>query len=129
MDIVKNNMFSQIYEVDCFQKEFKEMSDEKFVFEPPYPRYQKWLIGKLRVLEEFKEEAIKLRDFEYLEGTSPKLYSIRYPKSKLNPRVIYAYLDEGEILLLTAFKEKNSSDYDRHIKLAQRRIKVLEREG
>ena len=50
MDIVKNNMCSQISEVDCFQKEFKEMSDEKFVFEPPYPRYQKWLIGKLRVL-------------------------------------------------------------------------------
>ncbi len=129
MDIVKNNIFSQIYEVDCFQKEFLEMSDEKYALTPPYPRYQKWLIGKLCVLEELREEAVRLRDFEVLEGTSPKLYSIRYPKSKQNLRVIYTYLEDGEILLLTAFKEKSSSDYDRHIRLAKRRIKALERES
>lgn len=128
MKIVKNTMFSHIYEVDCFQKEFVEMFHEKFVLKPPYPRYQKWLIRKLNVLEELQEGALKLRDFECLEGTTPKLYSMRYPKSKLNSRVIYTYLDEGEILLLTAFKEKSSRDYNRHIKLAQRRISALERE-
>lgn len=128
MEILKNSMFSQIYEVDCFQKEFVEMTKERLAVQPPFPRYQKWLIGKLYVLDELKEDAIKLRDFEYLEGTMPKLYAIRYPKSKLNPRVIYACLDEGEILLLTVFKEKNSSDYNRHIKLAQRRMKELQRE-
>lgn len=83
LEILKNGMFSKVYEMDCFQKEFKNIK--------------------------------------------PNLYSIRYPKSKLNPRVLYIYLDEGEVLLLAAFKEKSKSDYARNIKLALNRLKILER--
>lgn len=126
MDIVQNDMFSNVYEVDCFRKEFLSMTKEKFSVTPPFPRYQKWLIVSLEKLEEYGEEAIKLNNFEQLTNINPKLYSIRYPKSKLNPRVLYIYLDEGGILLLAAFKEKSKKDYTRNIELAQKRLKMLD---
>lgn len=71
-------MFSKIYEVDCFQNEFKEMTKERLAITPPYPRYQKWLIA-------------------------------------------------SQIILLAAFKEKNKSDYYRNIRVAQNRLKLLEK--
>lgn len=126
MEIVKNAMFSKVYEVDCFKKEFKEMTKEKFSISPPFQRYQKWLIGSLTILEEQGLEVLKLKNFEQLENVKPNIYSIRYPNSKINPRVLYVYLKEGEILLLAAFKEKNKSDYNRNIKMAQQRLKLLE---
>lgn len=125
MDIVQNLMFSSVYEVDCFQKEFRSMTNEKLSFNPPFPRYQKWLVRSLAVLEEYGVEAVRLQNFEQLENVTPKLFSIRYPKSKLNPRVLYTYLEDGEILLLAAFKEKSKKDYDRNVKLALSRLKML----
>lgn len=126
MDIVQNSMFSNVYEVDCFQKEFRSMTKEKLSIDPPFPRYQKWLIGSLKVLEEYGEEAVRLKNFEQLENVTPKLFSIRYPNSVLNPRVLYTYLEDGEILLLAAFKEKSKKDYNRNIKLALNRLRMLD---
>lgn len=127
MEILKNGMFSKVYEVDCFQKEFKDMTKEKISLASPFPRYQKWLIASLTVLEEMGIDALKLENCELLKNIKPNLYSIRYPKSKLNPRVLYIYLDEGEVLLLAVFKEKSKGDYARNIKLALNRLKILER--
>jgi len=126
LEIVKNALFTNVYEVDCFQKEFQDLTKEKLTIKPPFPRYQKWLIGSLAILEEQGMEAIKLKNFEQLENTKPKLYSIRYSHSKLNSRVIYVFTDEGEILLLVSFKEKRKSDYNRNIELAHKRLKLLE---
>lgn len=126
MNIVRNAMFSKVYEVDCFQKEFHSMTKEKFSFTPPFPRYQKWLIRSLEILEEYGEEAIRLQNFEQLENVTPKLFSIRYSNSKLNPRVLYIYLEEGKILLLAAFKEKSKKDYTRNVKLALNRLRILD---
>lgn len=119
-------MFSKVYEVDCFQKEFKNVTKEKIVESPPYPRYQKWLIGALAILEESGRKALVLEKFEQLENVTPDLFSIRYPKSKLNIRVIYVYLEDDDILLLDVFRETSKSDYARHIKLAKNRLKALE---
>ena len=119
-------MFSKIYEVECFQKEFNKMTKEKLAIKPPYPRYQKWLISSLTILEEHGKNAINLENFEQLENVKPNIYSIRYPKSKLNPRVLYVYLDEGNILLLTAFKEERKSDYTRNVKMVKKRLKSLD---
>lgn len=102
------------------------MTKEKLSIDPPFPRYQKWLIGSLKVLEEYGEEAVRLKNFEQLENVTPKLFSIRYPNSVLNPRVLYTYLEDGEILLLAAFKEKSKKDYNRNIKLALNRLRVLD---
>lgn len=125
LKIRKNIMFQNVYELDCFEDEFRQMTKEKLTLNPPFPRYQQWLIRSLTVLEELQKDAIKLAGFEQLTTVDPKIYSIRYPHAPLNPRVLYAYMDEGNIILLAAFKEKNKSDYTRNIKVAQNRLKHI----
>lgn len=88
----------------------------------------KWLIVKLSILEKYGMKALQLEGFESLSGTDPKLYSIRYPHSKLNPRVIYVYANGTDIILLSAFKEgskKGNSEYESAIKLTYDRLKYL----
>ncbi len=76
------------------------------------------------MLEQEKERAIDLPQFEKLTGVD-RLYSIRHPESKKNVRIIYI-IEEGAVILLTAFLEKNTGDYQRAIKTALQRIKWLD---
>ena len=122
MELIKTEGFKNIYEVEQFQKEFKKIAKNN-------KRYYKWLFLKLSALEKLGMKALNLENFEPLQHTNPKLYSIRYPHSPLNPRVIYIYANGNEIHLLTAFKEsskKSNSDYNFAIKLAQERLKYIE---
>ena len=65
--------------------------------------------------------------FEKIEDN---IYSIRYPKSRHNPRVIYSFfIEHGIIVLLTAFLEKNSSDYEFAKKRAKNRIQAIKGES
>lgn len=126
MEIRKIKSFSKIYEVDVFQKEFLQAVGEHPANREPFPRYQKWLIAKLRVLEERGASAISLRDFECVtKGKEPKIYSIRYPRSQKNPRVLYVFIEGDLILLLGAFLEKDRSDYSKNIEKAEKRLKIL----
>ena len=122
LELLKTEGFNNIYEVEPFKKEFQKIAKRD-------NRDYNWLIAKLRMLEKKGMDALKLESFEPLPNTNPKLYSIRYPHSPLNPRVIYVYINGNEIYLLTAFKEsskKTNSDYDSAIKVAQDRLKYLE---
>ncbi len=92
---------------------------------PPWKRYQKKLIEDLAVLELEKEKAVDLPQFEKLAGND-RLYCIRHPESKKNVRVIYV-IEEGAIILLTAFLEKNRGDYKRAVNTALERLKWLDR--
>ena len=127
MNVYKLDKFEHIYAVDCFEKEFSKMTSERLVDEPPYPRFQKWLISKLNVLDKMGKNAIALEGFEDLGSYDPKLFSIRFPHSKLNPRVIYACFMDPEIILLTAFKEENAKgDYLKAMRKASKRYKTLD---
>ena len=127
MNVYKLDKFEHIYAVDCFEKEFSKMTSERLVDEPPYPRFQKWLISKLNVLDKMGKNAIALEGFEVLGSYDPKLFSIRFPHSKLNPRVIYACFMDTEIILLTAFKEENAKgDYLKAMRKASKRYKTLD---
>ena len=106
------------------KKEFQSAVNEQWKTKPPWKRYQKKLIADLVVLSQEKERAVDLANFEKLRDTD-RLYSIRHPKSKKNIRVIYT-VDEGAIILLVAFLEKNDGDYKRAINVAERRLKLLE---
>lgn len=122
LELIRTEGFKNIYEVEQFQKEFKKIAKND-------KRYYDWLLVKLAMLEEKGMEALKLESFEPLPHTNPKLYSIRYPHSPLNPRAIYVYANGNEIYLLTAFKEsskKSNSDYDSAIKTAHDRLKYIE---
>lgn len=121
---MKNERFKHIYEVDVFQKEFKKITGET----KNDQRYHKWLYRQLKRLEDLGMKALMLDGFEPLSNTDPRLYSIRYNKSPLNPRVIYIYANGNEIYLLAAFKEsskKSNSDYNRAIEIAHERLKYL----
>lgn len=113
-----------IFAVSNLKKEFQSAVNEQWKTKPPWKRYQKKLIADLVVLSQEKERAVDLANFEKLRDTD-RLYSIRHPKSKKNIRVIYT-VNEGAIILLVAFLEKNDGDYKRAINVAERRLKLLE---
>ncbi|MBQ7809698.1 MAG: type II toxin-antitoxin system RelE/ParE family toxin [Clostridia bacterium] len=121
MNIERVDGYEKICQVECFEKEFKKTTSEK----NNNCRYHKWLRTQLYVLEAQGKEALKLEGFEHLNNTNPNLYSIRYPRSKKNPRVIYIYVDDNMVYLLHAFRETKKSDYDMAIKTAQKRAKLF----
>lgn len=116
------NGINNTYAISNVKKEFIRAVDEPW--KEPWKRYLKKLIEDLAVLEQEKERAIDLPQFEKLTGVD-RLCSIRHPESKKNVRVIYV-IEEGTIILLTAFLEKNAGDYQRAIETAKKRLKWLE---
>ncbi|HCT17392.1 MAG TPA: hypothetical protein DIW36_08480 [Ruminococcaceae bacterium] len=121
MELVKVEGFEHIYQIDRFEKEFTDIADGDI-------RYKKWLIRSLEMLESMGMAALKLENFEMVSKDDPKIYSIRYPHSKLNPRVLYIYVDRDGACLLTAFKESSknrSSDYEHAINRARGRLKYV----
>ena len=125
MDLVKLEIYgiNNVYEISAVEKEFKKAVNEKWRDKPPWKRYQRKLIENLAVLEQEKERAIELPQFEKLVGTQ-NLYCIRYANSPKNVRVVYT-IYEDTVILLYAFLEKNESDYQNAIFVAKRRLKWL----
>ena len=119
------NGLNDIYAVDVFEKEFKKAVDESWKSDPPWKRDQTKLIKNLVVLDTEKEQAVRLKQFEKLSGTE-ELYSIRYPETNKNFRVIYTVYEENFIILLAAFQEKNDGDYRRAVAVAEKRLRQLE---
>ena len=111
------------YAISNVKKEFRKAVEEPWKDSPPWLRYQKKLIEDLAVLEQEKERAIELPQYEKLSGED-NLYSIRHPESKKNVRVIYT-IWEGTVILLAAFLEKNDGDYQRAIRTAKSRLMWL----
>lgn len=112
-----------IYTISNLKKEFKKAVNEQWKENPPWKRYQKKLIEDLAVLDQEKERAINLPQFERLSNKD-KLYSIRHPESKKNVRIIYT-IEGNNIILLIAFLEKNDGDYKKAINTAKKRLKWL----
>ena len=67
-----------------------------------------------------------MRSLSACKTQTPKLYAIRHPRSQINERYIYVYVDGESIILLTAFKEKNTHDYRSAIARAKRILIELE---
>ena len=125
MQLVKidTNGLKDIYSLDCFEKEFRKVAGENWKSDPPFLRYQKKLLMDLAVLDDQKENAIKLPEFERLTD-EVGLFSIRHPHSNLNMRVIYT-IEEGVVILITVFLEKEKSDYTKAIKRSRKRRKWI----
>lgn len=112
------------YAISNVKKEFRKAVDEPWKETPPWKRYQQKLIEDLAVLEQEKERAVDLQQFEKLNGVE-RLYSIRHPESKKNVRVIYT-IENDVVILVTAFLEKNAGDYQRAIATANKRLQWLD---
>lgn len=117
------NGLDDIYIISNVRKEYEKAVNEAWKEKPPWERFQKKLIADLAVLSELKERAIDLQQFEKLSGEK-ELYSIRHPETRKNIRVVYT-IDEHQIILLTAFLEKNDGDYLRAIRTARKRLEWL----
>lgn len=112
------------YAISNVKKEFRKAVDEPWKETPPWKRYQQKLIEDLAVLEQEKERAVDLQQFEKLNGVE-RLYSIRHPESKKNVRVIYT-IENDVVILVMAFLEKNAGDYQRAIATAKKRLQWLD---
>lgn len=121
LNIEKLNNYTNIYQVDCFNKEFENALSETKV----NGRYHKWLRRQLNVLDSFGKDALKMEQFEKLTDINPNLYSIRHPHSKKNERVIYIYLENDKVFLIYPFLEQNDSDYHNAISVAKKRVKFI----
>lgn len=124
LEKIEANGLKDTYALTVVRKEFRTAVDEPWTEMPPWKRYQRQLLEDLAVLEQEKEAAIDLQNFEKLKNTN-SLYCITRPKTKKNVRIIYTIF-EGNIILLHAFLEKNDGDYPRAIKTAKKRLKNLE---
>ena len=124
LEIQKLSGFNRIYQAECFPDEVKNMFGKNT---GDMNRYMKWLYTWLSVLDIDGMNALTLEQFEHLKGTkNPNLYAIRHPRSQINERYIYVYVDGENVILLTAFKEKNIRDYKTAIARAERIYSELE---
>jgi phage-related protein len=124
MKIEKVYGFSRIYQAETFQDDFDAMFGKN---KGERKRYILWLYTWLAILDDLGQNALALQQFEHLQNTdNPHLYALRHPHSKINERYIYVYADGEAAILLTAFKEKSSSDYGAAIDCAKRIYMELE---
>ena len=126
MELIKLDIYSlnNVYAISRVKREFSNAVNEAWKDEPPWKRYQEKLMQDLAVLEQEKERAISLPQYEKLTGIK-NLYSIRHPETGKNVRIIYYITNIGEIILLTAFLEKNDNDYKLALNRAKNRLKWL----
>ena len=122
--IEKLSGFQNIYKVSTFDEEFSSIFGRS---SRQCDKQLQWLLTKLKILDSLGYQALLQENFKALKGTSdPKIYEIRHPRSKFNERVLYIYCDGNAVLLLTAFLEKSSSDFNAAIARAQNIVKSLE---
>lgn len=124
MDIIhKVPGYNHIYSYKSFNDEFCRLFKND---KASLKRYQKWLNRRLSMLETAGLSCINGKTFEYI---CQDIYSMRLPESKHNPRVIFSFcLGEQNVVLLTAFLEQNSSDYDSPKRISSNRIVMIRRE-
>ena len=124
LDIQKLTDFNRIYQADCFPAEFSAMFGKST---GNTERYVKWLYTWLSVLDTEGKTALILEQFEQIKSTDdPVLYAIRHPHSQINERYIYVYTEDESSILLTAFKKKNTHDYEAAITRAKHIFAELE---
>lgn len=122
MQVLKTEGFNNIFHVDVFEKEFCSLFGKS---KGEMKRYQNWLDRSLGILDELGVQATDNKTFRKISGYED-LYEIRYPHSKLNTRALHCILlDDGEVILLAATKEKESSDVSSAAELAARRLRLL----
>lgn len=124
MDIVKLEGYNNIYAIDSFFSEYMTLFGKS---KAAHTQYLKKLRSNLDILDREMKKSIQYQQFELLDNTN--LYSIRHV-SVINPRVIFAYIDnDGKVILLSSFKEGKRSDYNRAVEQAKQRLKQLEGES
>lgn len=119
MEVVHLDDFNRIKCLDVFEDELNKLFSKSI---PEKKKYLKFLYAELHKIDNRKETIQREEPINYKDIT---LYSIR-KRAQKNTRVLYFYMEDDNIILLTAFDEKNKSDYDNANERAYRRLKNLE---
>lgn len=119
MEVVHLDDFNRIKCLDVFYDELNKLFSKSI---PEKKKYLKFLYAELHKIDNRKETIQREEPINYKDIT---LYSIR-KRAQKNTRVLYFYMENDNIILLTAFDEKNKSDYDNANERAYRRLKNLE---
>ena len=123
MRIIKLADFNNIYYVDSFFSEYRELFGKSRSI---YASCLKKLRMNLRILDAEKQKAITYQQFEKLKDAD--IYSIRHVGQD-NDRVIFAFIDKNNnVLLLSSCKEKSASDYRKAVSQAEERLRILKEE-
>lgn len=122
LDIIKNDDFQHIYQVDVFAREYRKLFKKN---DSEFRQEQEKLFQNLTILDTQLQKALELQQFERLTNHRP-LCAIRHV-SKTNPRVIFVFAESDDaIVLLACTLEKDTSDYDQVIARAVERLRILE---
>lgn len=119
MEVVHLDDFNRIKCLDVFYDELNKLFSKSI---PEKKKYLKFLYAELHKIDNRKETIQREEPINYKDIT---LYSIR-KRAQKNTRVLYFYMENDNIILLTAFDEKNKADYDNANERAYRRLKNLE---
>jgi len=119
LEVVHLDDFNRIKCLDIFEDELNKLFSKSI---PEKKKYLKFLFAELHKIDNRRETIQREEPINYKDIT---LYSIR-KRSQKNTRVLYFYMKDDNIILLTAFDEKNKSDYDNANERAYRRLKNLE---
>lgn len=119
MEVVHLDDFNRIKCLDVFEDELNKLFSKSI---PEKKNYLKFLYAELHKIVNRRETIQREEPINYKDIT---LYSIR-KRAQKNTRVLYFYMKDDNIILLTAFDEKNKSDYDNANERAYRRLKNLE---
>ena len=118
MKIEKVGGFEKIYQAESFPDDVEALFGKN---KGERKRYLQWLYTWLTILDTLGQKALSLQQFEYLVNTSnPRLYALRHPHSGINERYVFIFIEDDAAVLLTAFKEKSTSDYKAAISRAKR---------
>ena len=134
LELVKFDSYNHIYGPDNFFEEFSKTvldldidtasSSTPSAQSKQTKQYVGWLLRSLTLLNEAGVSATRLKGFEKLSGTGD-LYSVKYPHTGKNPRILYFFVQGQNVILLYSFLEKNKGDYQRAINVAEQRKKLL----
>ena len=89
-----------------------------------YKDYLLYLASQLKIVEDASDHLTEY-PFEQLKTKGADLFRIKSKSKRKNARVIYCYWKDDKIVLLCAFEEKSSSDYENSIRVAIDRFKHL----
>lgn len=119
LNVVNVPGFSRIDAVDIFYNEIEKLYSKN---KQAKKEYLKFLNAELHKIDNRTNVINREEPIKYKGVT---LYAIRKPMKK-NTRILYYYMQNDRIVLLTVFDEKNDSDYDNAKKRAWSRLKLLE---
>jgi hypothetical protein len=103
------------------EEELKNIVDKSGCIE----KFAKIFRLRIKHLEDYWKLCIQKKDWFESLRKAPGLYSMRFKNLQINLRIIFAFADYKDcqiVLLLCAFKEKESNDYISAIENAYNRI-------